>query len=383
MCAPFGYNVIATLLPAIQREFNLEQSHVQWLVSIFSFTLALGQLVGGPLADMFGRRRIFLVGVLIFTLASLGAASATNFAQLLTCRVVQGLGACVTLVIPRAVIRDRYTGSDAAHAMALITISLSATPAVAPVIGGVLQAWFDWRAGFLSCAVVGALLLTFAYRLHGETHAPDRRVRISLPGMLAGYANLLRSWQFCAYALSFSLLNCCFIGFFVIGPGFLARVHGMTPVLIAAAMLAPYIGFAAGNLLAAGFVRRAGVDRILAVGFACTLAGTLTLLASADNQVLGWLLAALFMQSLGIGLTFPVGIAGATAVFPERAGTASALVGALQMLCGALFAIISGMIDDGSLWPLAHADLVLCVLAGGCVWHLFRRRSARCRTGSS
>ena len=374
VCAPFGYNVIATLLPAIRVEFSLDQSRMQWMVSIFSFTLALGQLISGPLADMFGRRRIFLVGVLIFTLGSLGAACAADFTQLLAYRVVQGLGACVTLVIPRAVVRDRYSGADAAHAMALITISFSVTPAVAPVVGGVLQAWFGWRAGFVGCAVIGALLLAFAYRLHGETHAADRRVRVSLPGMLTGYGNLLRSWRFCAYALSFSLLNCCFIGFFVIGPGFLTHAYGMTPVAAATAMLAPYVGFAAGNLMAAGFVRRAGVERILAAGLAFTLTGTLTLMAGADSQILAWLLGALFMQSLGIGLTFPVGIAGATSVFPERAGTASALVGAVQMLCGALFAIVAGIIDDGSLRPLARADLLLCLISAACIWPLYRRR---------
>ena len=375
-CAPFGYNVVAALLPAIRVEFDIDQSRMQWMVSVYSLTLALGQLIGGPLADMFGRRRIFLVGVLVFTLGSVGAALAADFTQLLACRVVQGLGACVTLVIPRAVVRDRYTGADAAHAMALIMISLSVTPAVAPLVGGAMLAWFGWRAGFLSCAVVGALLVAFAFRLHGETHASDKRVAISLSGMLTGYGTVLRSWRFCAYALSFSLLNCCFIGFFLIGPGMLTRSYGMTPVMVSVAMLAPYLGFGAGNLLAAGYVRRAGVDRILALGLASTLAGTLVLAAGAGHPALWWLLGGLFAQSLGIGLTFPVGIAGATAVFPQRAGTASALVGAVQMLCGAAFAILAGFIDDGSVRPLAWAGLALCAVSAVCIWPLYRRREA-------
>ena len=376
VAAPFGFNVIPALLPAIQAEFVLDPGHMQWMVSIYSFTLALGQLIAGPLSDAFGRRVILLAGLAIFVGASIGAALADSYSCLLACRFLQGLGGCVTLMIPRAAVRDRYAGPDAARAMAMVMISMSLTPAIAPLVGGMLQTWFGWRAGFFACAVLGAVLLVLGHRLHGETLPPASRVRARLGETLGNYAALFRAWRFCAYAFGFSLLNCSFIGFFVIGPGFLTRSFGMTPVGISLAMLAAYGGFAAGNFLAARHVRRAGVDRLLAFGLAFGCAGTLSLLVLAGQAHWEWILAALALQSFGTGLAFATGIAGATAVYPERAGTAAALVGAIQLLTGALFAVLSGALDDGSLKPLAWSSLVLCAGAAACIWPLWRRREA-------
>ena len=375
VCAPFGFNIVAALLPAIQAQFVLDHAGMQWMVSAYALTMGCGQLVGGPLADTFGRRRILLSGMGIFVLGSVAAALAQSYPQLLVFRVVQGLGACVTLVIPRAVVRDRHMGPEAARAMALIMISLSVTPALAPVVGGLMQTWFGWRAGFLACAVVGLILLGFAWRLHGETLPPSRRVPLAFGGVLRSYAGLLANWRFCAYALSYSLLNCSFIGFFVIGPGFLTARFGMTPVGVSLTLLAAYLGFGAGNLLAAHHVKRVGVDRMLAWGLFFALVGTLLLLVVARAPVLGWILLAISLQSLGTGLSFPSGIAGATAVYPERAGTASALVGAIQMGTAAAFAVLSGIVDDGSLMPLAWSCLAACAISGACIWPLWRRRA--------
>ena len=374
--APFGFNVIPALLPAIQSEFALEPGRMQWLISIYAFTMALGQLIAGPLSDAFGRRIILLGGLVIFSGASVGAALADSYSHLLAYRFLQGLGGCVTLMIPRAAVRDRFAGPDAARAMALIMISMSVTPAIAPLVGGMLQTWFGWRSGFYACAVVGVVLLVMGHRLHGETLPPASRASVRLGDTLRSYAALFGSWRFCAYAFGFSLLNCSFIGFFVIGPAFLTRAFGMTPVGIALAMLASYGGFAAGNFLAARHVRRAGVDRLLAFGLAFGSAGTLLLIAMTGQAHWEWMLAAIGIQSFGTGLAFAAGIVGATAVYPERAGTASALVGAVQLLTGALFAVISGALDDGSLKPLAWSSLMLCVGAAACIWPLWRRRAA-------
>ncbi len=374
--APFGFNVIPALLPAIQAEFALDPGRMQWMVSIYAFTMAIGQLIAGPLSDAFGRRIILLSGLAIFVCASVGAAFADSYSQLLISRFLQGLGGCVTLMIPRAAVRDRYGGPDAARAMAMIMISLSVTPAVAPLIGGILQTWLGWRAGFYACAVVGGVLLVLGHRLHGETLPPAKRVRVRLADTLRSYATLFAAWRFCAYAFGFSLLNCSFIGFMVVGPGFLTRSFGMTPVGISTAMLAAYGGFAAGNFLAARHIRRLGVDRLLAFGLAFGCTGTWLLIVLAGQTHWEWMLAAIGVQSFGTGLAFAAGIAGATAVYPERAGTASALVGAVQLLTGELFAVVSGALDDGSLKPLAWSSVVLCAGAAACIWPLWRRRQA-------
>ena len=361
--APFAFNVIAALLPAVQAQFGLGEAQLQWMVSIYAFTLGAAQLVVGPLADAWGRRRILLGGLVVFALAGLGAALASSYAQLLACRVLQGIGGCAALVVPRTAVRDTHQGLEAARAMALIMISLAVTPAVSPLVGGLLLAAWNWRAGFFACALLGAGLFVAALRLHGETLPPERRVPLRAGTVLAGYVQVSGSMRFWAYSLSFSFSNSCFIGFLVVGPSYLTRTFGLTPIGVALAMLAGYLGFGLGNMLTARTVRRFGVERILWTGIAIGCAGTLILLVAAPLRSLAPLLTAIAVQSVGIGLAFPAGIAGATGVFPERAGTASALVGATQLVTGALFALIAGALADGSLMPLAWSCAGVSLLA--------------------
>ncbi|MBL8384014.1 MAG: MFS transporter [Burkholderiales bacterium] len=374
VCSPFGFNVVPALLPAIQGEFALDGARMQWMVSLYSLTLGMGQLIGGPLSDALGRRGVLLAGLAIFVAGSVAAVLAPTYEVLLAARLMQGLGACATLVIPRATVRDCFAGADAARAMALVMLSLAITPTVAPLIGGVLEVLLGWRSAFAACAVLGIAVLAAALRLHHESLPPARRAPLRLAPLLRGYAALLASWRFCAYALSFSLLNCCFMGFMVVGPSYLARTFGLASTGIALAMLAGYLGFTIGNVVAARRVRRAGVDRLLALGTVVVLAGTLVLFGAVHARSLGWLLAAVCAQSLGTGLAFSPGIAGATATLPERAGTASALTGAIQLGGGALFAMLSGVIDDGSFMPYAWSCLVACAAAALCVLPLWRGR---------
>jgi DHA1 family bicyclomycin/chloramphenicol resistance-like MFS transporter len=243
------------------------------------------------------------------------------------------------------------------------------------VVGGLLQTWSGWRAGFAACAVVGGCLFAVALRAHRETLAPARRVSIRPGYVLRSYAGLFLSWRFCAYALAYSSLNCTFIGFFVVGPSYLSQVFGMTPIGISLAMLATYLGFTAGNLLAVRHVKRAGIDRLLAWGLVFGFGGTLLLVAVASQPVLWWMLAAVAIQSFGTGLAFSTGIAGATSVDPARAGTASALTGAIQMVTAALIAVIAGALYDGTLVPFAWTSVALCACAGACIWPLWRRRA--------
>lgn len=377
VCSPLGFNVTPALLPPIQAEFALGTDRMQWMVSLYSLTLGLGQLLGGPLADALGRRGVLLAGLAIFIAGSAAAALAPTYEALLAARLAQGLGACATLVIPRATVRDTQSGSDAARAMAMVMLSLAFTPPLAPLFGALIETWFGWRAAFVACALVGVATFAGALRLHAETLPRERRIPLRGLPLAYGYVMLFRSWRFCAYACSFSLLNCSFIGLMVVGPSYFARAHGLSSNGIALAMLAAYLGFTFGNFAAARRVRRAGVDRLIAAGvFTCTL-GSVALFAALAAGSLSFMLFALFLQALGTGFAFSPGIAGATATLPERAGTAAAMTGAIQLGGGAVFAFATGALDDGTLLPHAWACLAACTVAGLLAWPLWRGRQRR------
>lgn len=373
-CAPFGFNVVAPLLPAVRADFGLPAGSMQALVSLYAFTMAFGQLFGGPLSDAYGRRKVIIAGLGLFVLASIGATFAPDWHALLAFRFLQGLGACMSLVVPRAAVRDRYAGPDAARAMALIMISLAITPALAPLVGGVLQTYIGWRAGFAACAAIGLVLFIGAILLHHETLPPEKRVRADPAAVLRTFARLSANARFMAYAFGFSLLNCSFIGFFVAGPVFLSAHHGFSAIGVALAMLAAYMGFAFGNQLAARQVRRAGVDRLMMLGLVFNGAGTAVLWGAAVFDVLGAILVCVAVQSFGTGLAFATGIAGATSVDLQRAGSASALAGAFQLGSGALYALVTGLIYNDTLVPMAASSLVIWVAAAVCIVPLWRRR---------
>ncbi|MFN0163580.1 MAG: MFS transporter [Burkholderiales bacterium] len=377
VCSPLGFNVTPALLPPIQAEFALDTARMQWMVSLYSLTLGLGQLLGGPLADALGRRSVLLAGLAIFVAGSAAAALAPTYEALLGARLAQGLGACATLVVPRATVRDTHSGNDAARAMALVMLSLAFTPLLAPFFGAFIETHFGWRAAFVACALVGAAIFAGALRLHTETLPRERRIPLKLLPLAYGYVMVLRSWRFCAYATSFSLLNCTFIGLMVVGPPYFARAHGLSSNGIALAMLAAYLGFTFGNFAAARRVRRAGVDRLIAAGVLTCAIGSLLLFPALASGSLSFLLLGLFLQALGTGFAFSPGIAGATATLPERAGTAAAMTGAIQLGGGALFAFATGALDDGTFQPHAWACTSVCAAAGLLAWPLWHGRHRR------
>lgn len=377
ICSPLGFNVTPALLPPIQTEFALGTDRMQWMVSLYSLTLGLGQLLGGPLADALGRRSVLLAGLAIFVAGSVAAALAPTYEALLAARLAQGLGACATLVVPRATVRDTHSGNDAARAMALVMLSLAFTPLLAPFFGALIETHFGWRAAFVACALVGAAIFAGALRLHAETLPRERRIPLKLLPLAHGYVMVFRSWRFCAYATSFSLLNCTFIGLMVVGPPYFARAHGLSSNGIALAMLAAYLGFTFGNFAAARRVRRAGVDRLIAAGVLTCAIGCVLLFPALALGSLPFMLFALFLQALGTGFAFSPGIAGATATLPERAGTAAAMTGAIQLGGGAFFAFATGALDDGTFRPHAWSCVVVCVAAGLLAWPLWRDRQRR------
>lgn len=367
ICAPLGFNFIGPLLPAMQAHFHTAPSQTQGLVSAYALALGMGQLITGPMADAWGRRVVLLGGLVLYTLAAFAAALADDFENVLWLRGLQAVGACTCLVVPRAAARDLYSGLEAARAIAIVTIALSLTPALAPILGGLLLIWFDWRSGFVACVVMGTATLLLALRFHPETLPAARRIPLHPVTLMRTYARIAGNWRFHCYVLTYSLLNCCFIGFLVTAPAILTRTHGLSAWGIALLLLCVYLGFALGNLYAARSVRRTGVDRMISYGIAISLIGSVLLLPGVHWGGLLGIAVPLFINCVGNGLSFPTGIAGAVNLTPDRAGTAAALVSGIQLMMGAAFAWFCGTITGGDLMPFSWACLGASI-AGLLTW---------------
>jgi DHA1 family bicyclomycin/chloramphenicol resistance-like MFS transporter len=354
---PLSTDLYLPSLPGLRREFGLGVAEVQLTLSVFIAAFALSQLVYGPLSDRYGRRPVLLAGFGIFVAASLACAAAQSIEQLIAARFFQAVGACSGQVIGRAIVRDVYGAQGAARMLGYITAGTAAAPVLGPAVGGVLTVLFGWRAGFVLLAVVGAALLTLAARrlresnLHPDPHA------LAIRGVARNYLAVARDRRFAGHALC---VAATYGGVFawISGSSFIMiETLGVPVALFGVWFGVTVVPFVVANLVTARLVTRVGIAPMLRLGVALALLGGLLLaaLALAGVHTLAAVLLPVALFLFATGLINPCAMAGAIAPFPRLAGTASALMGCMQMSTGAAVGIAVGRLHDGSPVPTAVA----------------------------
>ena len=193
---PFAIDMYLPALPAIGHSLGADVGAVQLTLTAFFLAIGAGQLLYGPVSDMVGRKPPLYVGLCLFTLASIGCALASDVQTLVAMRFLQGLGAAAGMAIPRAVVRDLHTGTEAARLMSLLMLVFSVSPILAPLLGSGVIALTGWRGVFwvvALAALAGLLLVRLALR---ETRPEAERVQSSLGSAARAYATLLRDGHY-------------------------------------------------------------------------------------------------------------------------------------------------------------------------------------------
>src|SRR5580704_15155502 len=188
---PFAIDMYLPALPSIGGSLGATPAAVQMSLMVFFITLGVCQLVYGPLSDIFGRKLPIYAGLAIFTMGSVGCAFAPNINVLIGFRVLQSLGACAGMVVPRAVVRDLYTGHDATRLMSLLMLVVSISPILAPLTGSAIIAGFGWRGVFWALTLAAAIGLVLALTALPETLAAHHRAASTWAGAFQGYRRLL------------------------------------------------------------------------------------------------------------------------------------------------------------------------------------------------
>ncbi|MDF0733039.1 multidrug effflux MFS transporter [Pseudomonas entomophila] len=365
-------NIMLPSFPAIAQALHASPHGLGLTLSSFFITFALGQLLVGPLSDRLGRRPVVLAGLAVFVAGSAICGLADSLALLVAGRVVQALGVCAVSVLARAIARDLFEGEALTRVLAFTMVIMSSAPGFSPLIGGLLDTAFGWRAAFVFVGVL-SLVVGFMYVSRvGETLPLALRAPSS-PGMIArGYAELLGDWRFSRPALAVSLVIGALYAFFASAPGLLMGQLGLSAVQLGVFFaLTVLVVFAAG-LLSPRLVHRFGVQRVMRAGAGLALAGSGLLMAWAGSLTLLTFSLAMTVFLFGMGLANPVGTAAALQPFANRAGLASALIGFLQMAMAAgASALALGLpyaasVSLAGVLALATgAALVLFLLPGG------------------
>ncbi len=362
---PFAIDMYLPALPTIGSTLGASIGEVQASLMAFFIALGLGQVIYGPLSDMYGRKWPLYAGLVMFMVASVGCALAPNIQALVAWRFVQGLGACVGMVIPRAVVRDLHTGPEAAKLMAQLMLVFSVSPILAPLTGSFLIEALGWRSVFwavLVAAALGVALLTWGLP---ETRPPHERVSSSVAGAVSAYGVLLRDRHFLGLVFIGAFSMASFFAYLANSSFVLIDHYGLSPRQYSVVFAANAASFIGVSQFAGPLAKRFGLPRVVRFGVACNAGIMLFLLGLqlAGVDGLAVLLALLFVGFGFLGMVVPTTAVLALDGHGPIAGTASALMGTLQFLTGAVVMAAVGTWVDGTALPMVVGIAAAAVVA--------------------
>ncbi|TAK45842.1 MAG: Bcr/CflA family efflux MFS transporter [Betaproteobacteria bacterium] len=360
-----GIDSTVPALPAVAIALGSAPGAAQLTLTGLFAGVACGQLAWGPLSDRYGRRPTLYGGLALMALASLASALAADVATLAWLRFAQGIGLSCGPVIGRSIVRDLYSHEQAARLLSRMTIVFGFVPVFAPLAGSALLDAAGWQAVFWLHAAIALALVTASGRVLAET-APRRRAIESPLAMALGYARLLGQRAFLAPFLVMLGVQLGIIAFVTNSAVTLIRGFGLTPYQYSFVFALVMLGQIGGAFAGSRLVTRHGVRAMLRLGAAFAACAGIAVAALAWIDVRHWAAVALPMCAylFAASLVIPNATAAALQPFPERAGSASSLMGALAFGVGALLGAVLGWSFDGSARPMASA----AALGGAAAW---------------
>jgi len=397
--APLGFGVLATLLaalamlgpfsvdaylpafPQIQSTLHASLLEVQQTLAIYMLAFSGMVLWHGALSDAFGRRNVILIALAAFALATFGCAASHSVHYLWIFRILQGVSAGAGVVVGRAIIRDLYADAPAARLLSLVTMIFSIAPAIAPIVGGFIVTFFDWRAIFLSLFVYTIVLFWCCYRYLPETLPPEKRQIFNPRFVARNYRTVFGSFLF---HMKSGVVALNFGGLFLYiaaAPVFLPEQLHLGPAQFAWLFIPSVSGIFLGALAANRIAGKMPFARQIAIGFCFMLAAVTCNVAYhlALPPALPWSVLPLFFYTFGSSLIGPGATLLSLDLFPHIRGTVASCQSFLVTLTGAIVAGVVAPALSHSVLALALGQAAFAV--GALVLWLcsrhYRRRLAR------
>ncbi len=362
---PFAIDMYLPALPSMGKTLGAGPGAVQMSLMAYFIVIGICQLFYGPLSDIVGRKLPIYGGLAIFTVGSIGCAMAPTIEVLIGFRVVQAFGACAGMVIPRAIVRDLYTGHDATRLMSLLMLTVSISPILAPLTGSFVIAAFGWRGVFVVLTIAAVLALILAVTQLKETREDHHRADSTWRGAFSAYGLLLRDGEFIGLVLVGALGVSSFFVYLGSASFVLINHYGLTPKLFSLCFALNAASFFGFSQLTGTLTQRFGlpqVVRVAAAGFALAMV-VLALVFAMGIDNLFALMAPLFIGYGFLGLVIPTTAVLALEHHGAIAGTASALMGALQMIIGSTVMALAGIFANGSPQPMVFGIAACAVTA--------------------
>jgi DHA1 family bicyclomycin/chloramphenicol resistance-like MFS transporter len=372
---PLSMDMYLPSLPDIAHSLSGSVAQAQLTIASYLFGFAVGQIIYGPTSDRFGRRPVLLTAIALYGAATIACALAQSIDALIAARFVQALGGAGSVVLARAVVRDIYSGVRAGRELSLMGSITAFAPIVAPMIGGLLQTTFGWRATFILLIALAAVAGATAALLLPETLKKRTAGPVSLGSMAALYKSVLAHRGFLA---NLGIITTVFVGLFAwIGGAPIVMqgaAYGLSPLVFGITFATGAAGYMVGTFVASRIVMRLGLDRMMGIGVVMMAFGGLAMVVVVElglSHVL-WFAGTMVIYLAGLGFTLPAAMAAALTPFPDHAGTASSVMGFCQQSGAALAAAGIGLFLGASAWPVAVLVAAAGVI-GYLLWALTRK----------
>lgn len=370
---PFSIDMYLPGLPSIAKDFGAPIASVQLTLTSFFFGIAFGQLLYGPIIDRFGRKIPLIVGLVIYIISTIGCALSYSVEALVVFRLLQSLGACAGMVISRAIVRDVFSPHEGAKVFSQIMLVMGIAPIVAPTVGGFLLTVTHWRVIFVVLGLIALATLATVWFFLQETRAPDPGISLRLKPVFEEYLEVLKTPRFYIYTLTAGFAAAVMFSYIAGSPFVFMEIYGFSK-----AQYGILFGFNAAGLILASQVNNLLLNRFESVAITKFVAflylpvGLLLLAAIELNLGPYPVMVLLFLLVGGFGFIIPNSSALSMAPFKQNAGSASALMGALQMGFGGIASAIVSLLHDGTAIPMGIV-MAVCGFMAFVVPVMFRK----------
>lgn len=380
MLGPFSIDTYMPSFPEIGRTFGASAFELQFTISAFLATFSVMSLFHGALADSFGRRPVILFNLGLFVVASAGCALAAAFSQLLWFRALQGLAGGAGLIVGRAMIRDSFAGDEAQRMMSTVTMIFGVAPAIAPIIGGWLQAWLGWRSVFAFLTAYAALLLVFCWWRLPETLPDGDRQPLVLRTLFANYASVFGSLRFVLLSSAIAFNFCAFFLYIAAAPVVIYQWLGLGESEFAWLFIPGISGIVVGAFISGRVAGRLSRRQTLRLGFAVMFAALACNIAyhTLAAPALPWTVLCVLFYTTGMAIAMPTLTLLALDLFPHNRGMAASVQGFQHSLFTAIAAValVPHVADSALAMALTAAALLGCgAVCAACHAHLEPEKS--------
>jgi MFS transporter, DHA1 family, multidrug resistance protein len=360
---PLSVDMYLPAMPGMMEAFNTDISHMHLTLSAYLAGFALFHLACGPLADRFGRKPLLLGGTALFIAACIGCSRSTTVEELTLYRFMQGIGACVGPTLSRTITRDIFGPTRAARALSLIAMLMALAPAVAPTLGSVVLLVWPWWTIFLFLAIYGAAI-ALAVLLYLPESLPQRQSLHPI-NIARNYGHLIVDPVFLLVTLTGAMMYAGLMCYLSSSSFVYIQMLGVPQKFFGLIFLNSVLGYMAGSALSARLSSHRTSEEVVIYGTVTALLGT-TLAWGFSSLLPASFLAIMLpltFYSMGLGLVLPHTMAIALRPFPQMAGTASSLLGFIQMGSSALAAALVGGLLKDTPQPMLVSMVVISLIA--------------------